>query len=114
MTGLRSATFEALRAQGMDVLVSPRRFVRHVSDFIDPDSPEAQVLYQAGDERLMRPFADVLTNPSTEGLSLAVVRAATYLGDERFIHKPVARRVALEIGAGVADYLSLPLGEHLF
>lgn len=114
MTGLRSATFEALRTQGTDVLASPRRFVGYVTDFIDPDSREAQVLYQAGDERLLGLYREVLDAPSAEELSLAVVRAATYLGEERIIHRPVARRVALGIGAGVADYLALPLGEQLF
>lgn len=115
MTGLRAATRNTLTAHGPAMLAHPQRFVAVVTDFIDVESPEALVLYESCDEQFFAEFANALEDASSStALSFAVVRAAQYLNQAHGEQLPLARRVALLVGAGVADYVGQSLNPRLF
>ena len=102
---LAEATAFVLAHGGERSFDSPRRFLAHLTDVMDPDCDEMLVLERNCDEGLLRLYRAALAGDSG-GADGAEARARDYLVSECRIDSTAAAAVASGIAEGVARHLA--------
>ena len=105
---LHSATEQALRLGGIELLRDPWRFNSYALDIANKSLPEVRLIARQADVDLLEPLTHITSTSDAATLRTAASRITQILEDDRFVEKDLAQKTGNELVKGVAAYWGLP------